>query len=1106
MILVESNRDIIYEFSRDDSGKQITKKIKKKPYFYYADKKGPFTTLTGEKASRCICNKPQDIIKLRDNYVKTFEDDVKFPIRHIIDKYYDTEIKKSNIRKWYLDIEVDDSQGFENIQIFMSPITSIGFYDSYNKKHYTLLLQKNINKNDKDHSVKSFETEKELLEFFVQLIKYMDPDLITAWNIMFDMPYIINRMSANNLNPHSLSRINQTIHMDDYLSIKGRVTLDLLQAYKKLTFNQLSSYALEFVAQQELGEGKEKYKGKLSDLDAQTFLEYNKRDVELLVILDEKIHIIDFFDTIRRMAKCNFHDVFSNKRIVDSFVLTKAKQKNIVLPGYNPLAQKVKFEGAYVKEPPKGLHSFISALDFKCLAPDEIVYTTKGYKKVQELKIGDESLSLDGKKNKIREIVKNKATSIMHIELSDGSLLKVTPNHIMPILGIGDIKSAMLQKGMTLLKPVMKNNNLSKYTFDELYELVGIFISEGNIYRKKRFIKDKQHPKGRYSTVSQTYICTKKHEKDFRKRIDYLLKKYCPYNLQWKEYTKDGYKSYRIYDTRKEVYDWFNNLISLNTLENITKTKSRMRSFVTGVFKSDANWNKQRHSIQYHNSKKDVFNIISHCLSILGIGHNVWTTKNKYGNNKSQQYYLEINYGSDIKNIFRWFKWDSYRDNAITKIKTSINTKDYIPIKIIKIEYHKKDQYVYDISMERQESPYFVHNGIYTHNSLYPSIIMQFNMSYETFIPLDQVHEYPSDRVINIEGKYHFLKDVKGFASEIMEELMDERAKVKKLMYAARQKKDKIEEHVQDMVQYAIKVIANSYYGVTTSPYFRLFRPEIGAAITKCGRNLIKFADKFCTQRGLQSVIIDTDSVYIDTQTDNLDDAIKVSENLNNDMEQQWEIFLDQYNAGPNRKIIMEHEKVYKTLMTIGVKKRYCGNVIWKDGYKLDKPKMDVKGLSVIRSDYPLKAQAFLKHVLELILAKKGSEECFSYIQKFKDEFKQSNVDEIGFPTSVKSRHQYKNYPIHVRASENSQKYLNIPYVGGSKVRYYFVKKTPNNIPFDDVWVFKDEIPDGFEIDWERTFERIINNPLEPFYDSLGWDFDKVKDPQQSKLNDWFLS
>jgi len=751
LVLVENEGSKIHEFHRLENGKPVHKTFNFKPYFFYQNEKGAYRTLMGERASRVVARKPSDIKFLRERFTKTYEDDVVYTNRFIIDRYYDKAIKETDLRRWYLDIEVDDTRGYDIIKTYESPITSITLYDSYKKLYITLLNDRDIERKNKKEAVKPFKTEVELLEFFVKLVKNLNPDMITAWNISFDMPYIIERMKKLGMNPDDISRMGSTILTEDMMKVKGRVTLDMLQAYKKMTFNQLSSYALDFVARQELNETKEKYKGKIQDMDDEKFLKYNQRDVELLVLLDEKLHITEFFDTIRRIAKVNFHDVFSNKRVVDGFVLTKAKKENIVLPAVDRNAKRVKFEGAFVKQPPQGLHKYVSAFDFK---------------------------------------------------------------------------------------------------------------------------------------------------------------------------------------------------------------------------------------------------------------------------------------------------------------------------------------------------------------SLYPSIIMQFNMSYETFIYPSDVGKFKEEDVISIDGKYHFRKDIKGFASSIMEELMDLRTKYKRLMKKAT---DRIEEKSYNLMQAAVKVIMNSYYGVTTSPFFRLFRPQVGAAITHCGRRLIKKAEEFVQDKmGFEVVIIDTDSVYAKTCADGPEEGLKVSQEIHNKMENIWTPFLEQFNAHPNRKIIMEHEKMYERLLTIGVKKRYAGHVIWKDGSWLKKKKLDTKGMSTVRSDFPLMAQKFLKEMLTRILEGRSQKDCDDYIKSFKEEFKKGDVMEIGFPTSIKSKEAYKNNPMQKRAAENSEKWLDIPYIGGSKIRYYFIKKTPDDIPYDNVFVFDGEIPEGFELDWKKTFQRIVGNPLEPIYESIGWNKNKLHDPGQTGLNEWW--
>jgi len=747
LILVENEGPIIWVFSRDEERKTVMKSIDFVPYFYIPATDGKYYSLTGERLKKKTLTSPKEMEGVRFNYDTTYESDIVYTNRYIIDNYYNQAITPVPIRIMYLDIEVDDSHGFEKIDQYAMPITAISFYDNFEKIYYTLLLKREEITIGGNHKVKSFNTERELLRFFMDVVCKLDPDLITAWNVDFDMPYILNRMKQNNLNINKLSRINKTFFFNDVMKIKGRVILDLLHAYRKLTQGEKSSYALEFVAQQELGEGKEKYRGVLNDLKDEKFILYSKRDVELLVMLDEKLKIIDFFDTIRRLAKVNFHDVFSNKRIIDSFVLCKAKRDGIVLPAQDPTNKRQTFEGAYVKEPPAGRHPWVVALDFK---------------------------------------------------------------------------------------------------------------------------------------------------------------------------------------------------------------------------------------------------------------------------------------------------------------------------------------------------------------SLYPSIMMQFNMSYETLVvPGTELFKKLQEKnlLIKITDDTYFRKDIKGFANSVLEELMEERSKYKKAM---RDALDKVEKHAYDQMQYAVKVIMNSYYGVTASPYFRLYKPKIAAAITYMGRQLIMHTENYLESKGYETVIADTDSTYIKTGAGSLKQAENIGNALTEQINDLWEDYLKGYNAQPNRKIIMEFEKIYQALLTIGVKKRYAGLVVWKDGQQTSQPRTDIKGMSVVRSDFPSRAQVFLKGMLQLILLGKGRNDCLKYIKEFKKDFKKGDIDEIGFPTSVKA--EYKNNPIQLRASNNSREHLGLNIPAGSKIKYYFVKKTPKKIPFDDAWVFQGELPEGFELDWDRAFQRVITNPLTPIFDAMGW---KLNYTLQDFIPEW---
>ena len=166
--------------------------------------------------------------------------------------------------------------------------------------------------------------------------------------------------------------------------IPGIDVVDMLTLYKKYTDTEKPSYALKYIAEEELGESKlvngagdEEYVDP-SDLylsDFAKFCKYNVQDVRLLTMLEDKLKIINLAVTIRNISKVNFQDIFYETRVIDNILLMEAVRRreesgwNYVLPSKPKHTSKDKYLGAYVKPPLKGLFKWVSDLDFKSLYP-----------------------------------------------------------------------------------------------------------------------------------------------------------------------------------------------------------------------------------------------------------------------------------------------------------------------------------------------------------------------------------------------------------------------------------------------------------------------------------------------------------------------------------------------------------------------------------------------------------------------------------------------------------------------------------------------------------------------------------------------------------------
>ena len=415
---------IIHVFGRDDKGNSQRVDIRGvRPYFYirtdYAYlkilvdsdpfivdyEKEPYIDIYGNEVYKVFVKDPYEIYLAKQRYMH-YEADVPFPDKFVIDNNikYGIEVDKNDttidnlkaidlitpLRYNIIDIEADDSDGFPDPKD--NCINCLTVYDSFDDKYYVMFL---INADNNDVSEEfllkefpedlrlktklyTFRSEVDLLKTLVKLITNLDPDVLTGWNFSpadgsdgFDMPYIMKRMMALGIDPMDMGRLKGT-YKPRYPSVRGRVSFDLLTAYKKLLAGRKQSYRLDAVAEEELGERKVHHEGLLSSMwrdDPAKFIYYNVIDVKLCVGINNKYNIIDFYRMLANYVGCKMDRTFQKSKLIDMFLLEFGHGKSIFpsSPDYKP--EDNAFKGALVMDAATGLFNWVAVLDLTSLYP-----------------------------------------------------------------------------------------------------------------------------------------------------------------------------------------------------------------------------------------------------------------------------------------------------------------------------------------------------------------------------------------------------------------------------------------------------------------------------------------------------------------------------------------------------------------------------------------------------------------------------------------------------------------------------------------------------------------------------------------------------------------
>lgn len=301
-----------------------------------------------------------------------------------------------------LDIEVASDDGFPDPDKAEKEVISIACYSTYDKvwrlwglddydpsKSYML-------KDNPDATIiyTKCENEVELLNSF--LLKWSSPDycpdVVTGWYIrFFDIPYIVNRIekilgsdAVKKLSPWKMiSQRNVQFKggkSSTVFDMVGIQLLDYMDLFQKFGFaygqNQ-ESYKLDHIAYVILKEKKlsyDEYSG-LSDLyknDHQKFIDYNLRDIHLVVRMDEEAKLLELVYTMAYRAGVNYQDTLGTTAIWDSIINRALWEKKVVIPP-NDLKMNANYPGGYVKDPIPGMYDWVVSFDLNSLYPNLIV-------------------------------------------------------------------------------------------------------------------------------------------------------------------------------------------------------------------------------------------------------------------------------------------------------------------------------------------------------------------------------------------------------------------------------------------------------------------------------------------------------------------------------------------------------------------------------------------------------------------------------------------------------------------------------------------------------------------------------------------------------------
>ena len=377
--------------------------------------------------------------------------------------------------------------------------------------------------------------------------------------------------------------------------------------------------------------------------------------------------------------------------------------------------------------------------------------------------------------------------------------------------------------------------------------------------------------------------------------------------------------------------------------------------------------------------------------------------------------------------------------------------------------------------------------------SLYPMAMMTLNASQETKSPAGEIHAPNGVR---------FKKSPDGLTRIIIGELLNERDSKKKLRNTSPYGSEEYE--LYDMQQNVIKVIMNSYYGVSGFSRFRLYDVEIGSAVTSVGRAIIAHTKKIITSHGYEVIYGDTDSCFVQLPPVSREETMEIARSLEKELNESYSGFSKETLGADTNYFSIKFEKIYQRFFQGGIKKRYAGHLVWKEGQDIDK--IDIAGLESKRSDSSQMTREALSTILEMILKGGGKPAVKEYLSGVLRDFRAGRcpLEKAGIPGGLnKSLDDYEHLDAHGRGARYANEYFHTNIKRGSKPKRLYIKNSYDveNYPKTDVICFEypEQIPDGvFEIDWETMCEKTLKTPITRIFEALGWDWDEM-DPNGVK-------
>ena len=508
---VEDGVGTIELFTWNEDNERVNFKVTQESSLYYEHKNGKHESIFNTKLKKqTFANLFHRAKFIKENkHLNYF--DIQTPQREFLQNMFHEvnhrdDFALNPLKTQMIDIEVAVEKEFPHAHLAKYPVNLITVHDSFEKK-YHVFAWGNVEKRFDDPECEVDWTDVILHkcdsehELFMEWIRWMEsdyPDVLSGWNSRgFDIPYLINRgefvVGEENIlrispcrkfrKEQFVSRITG-VPCDTY-SIAGITHLDYLILYRdKFSYKNLVNFKLDTVCEEELGARKIHYDGTYEEFwknDFQLYTEYNIRDVELLVKLEEKLQYVQLVRQICNMGLVEYEAIYKSlPYVIGSAMVAEKKETGKLFPTPQNVDYEeidAKYPGAFVMDPVVGRYNSVMSMDLNSLYPS-IMVTLNVCPSTKFAKIihrdDDGGVTIRTVKGKVKQLTKKEYEAILELHCTESSydvlFLKPTkqkgciPKFLENLYATRrEAKNTMLdwQMKVSNIKSEMKSQNLS---------------------------------------------------------------------------------------------------------------------------------------------------------------------------------------------------------------------------------------------------------------------------------------------------------------------------------------------------------------------------------------------------------------------------------------------------------------------------------------------------------------------------------------------------------------------------------------------------------------------------------------------------------------------